>query len=873
MFESFKRTVLIFVMLAVFVDLNASRQSVYNILYVQSYTENDTWSKELSEGLIKGFRENSFSVNLTVEYLNSRLLNSEQEEEKMRRFCRDAAERGTDLIVVSHDEALYSLLKCGDPLPSQIPVVYFGVEFPNQPLMSNFNNIAGTTSPHPYDVMLSTAKKVFPERNIVVLVGEDTTLGRMGAEAFQSFWKEFPEKESYELKIYNATNDPLTDILNDIQISYRAPKSIMIVPYWGLYMSSISKVSRAPTFTVSGTSLLNGVFCAVGPDMYKDARNAAKIACRILSGEPPSSIPLTQSEHQLTFDYKQLNFFNIKKDQLPRNSIIINEPYIDKYGVLIFLFYSLVLGLLIFIVVRLIMIYRREARRRMQAQTKLLVQNRLIAQRNEFDHIFHSIRDAVVTYDTDFRIHFVNKTLLQMLNIQEDMDENSSRPFEGQEAPSLFGLYNNGEDILIPLLKQVSKEGVSIDIPENSFIKDTYSKNYFPVSGEIAPLYEKDKQTGLVLNFRNISEVAMQKHFFSLAVEESSIYPWQYSKTTETFIFPANYMNDLGFEGRTLLPREEMNQYIHPDDLDGTTIGFSDILAGKKHSTRLSFRQRNKSGKYEWWEFRISVLSGLTVDSPYSILGVCQSIQRYKTTEEELIAARDHALQADKLKTAFLANMSHEIRTPLNAIVGFSDLLKEYNMFSESEIQEFITTINKNCELLLTLINDILDLSKVEAGGMDFQYSPYYLPLIIQEIYDSQKLAMAEDVELIQLIPENSDRTIVTDIVRLKQVLNNLINNAAKFTPKGSIVFGYTEEETHYTTFFVKDTGTGISRQNLERIFERFYKVDSFTQGAGLGLSISQTIVNRLRGTIHVTSEEGMGTCFTVRIPNDIVES
>ena len=130
----------------------------------------------------------------------------------------------------------------------------------------------------------------------------------------------------------------------------------------------------------------------------------------------------------------------------------------------------------------------------------------------------------------------------------------------------------------------------------------------------------------------------------------------------------------------------------------------------------MSFRLKSVDGSYEWWEFRSTAYDGLTVDTPYMVLGVCQSIQRYKDTEEALIAARDRALQADKLKSAFLANMSHEIRTPLNAIVGFSDLLKDLDAFSLEEVKQFVETININCTLLLALINDILDLSAHRIG-------------------------------------------------------------------------------------------------------------------------------------------------------------
>ena len=307
----------------------------------------------------------------------------------------------------------------------------------------------------------------------------------------------------------------------------------------------------------------------------------------------------------------------------------------------------------------------------------------------------------------------------------------------------------------------------------------------------------------------------------------------------------------------------------------GQTVAMSgDLLhvgvkfKGEEMDTRMSFRMRSGEGKYEWWEFRSASYNGLDSEAPYMVLGVCQSIQRYKATEEELIAARDKALQADTLKSAFLANMSHEIRTPLNSIVGFSDLLKDIEAFSPEEVKQFVDTINTNCTLLLALINDILDLSRIESGSMDFRFAGYNLTFVMQQIYDSQRLSMPRGVELVMKLPEGEGKSIVTDSVRLKQVINNFINNAKKFTTQGSITFGFQTEEPGYTVFFVEDTGSGISEENQRRIFERFYKVDSFTQGAGLGLSICQTIVERFRGEINVSSELGKGTRFTVRVPD-----
>ena len=586
-----------------------------------------------------------------------------------------------------------------------------------------------------------------------------------------------------------------------------------------------------------------------------------------MKGTSPQEIGVTESKQGFIYDYKQLDFFYVDPDKVASSGIIVNEPYWEKYKFLFILLYPSILALLVVSVVWLMRVNRRESKRRIQAQTRLLVQNKLVEQRNEFDNIFHSIRDGVITYDTDLHIHFTNSSLLKMLHLPS---EAGGRVYEGMMAGSIFNIYNEGQDILHKMLKQVASTGESVQIPQGSFMKEVHSDKYFPVSGEIVPIRSRGMITGMAFSARNISDEEMQKRFFDMAMDESSIYPWQFDVETNCFIFPQGFLTRLGYEESvTIISREDMERTVHPDDLKEVKLLFGRALTGEDTNTRLNFRQRNADGEYEWWEYRSSVITGLTQDSLYNILGVCQSIQRYKTAEQEMREARDKALQTDKLKSAFLANMSHEIRTPLNAIVGFSDLLSDTSGFTTEEVAQFIATINKNCGLLLALINDILDLSRIESGTMEFIFAEHNLPLLLKTVHDSQRLNMPPGVELLLRMPEGDKKYLQTDNVRLQQVVNNLINNAAKFTFSGSITFGYEEEEEPgYTRIFVEDTGVGISEEGIRHIFERFYKVDNFTQGAGLGLSICQTIVERLKGTISVTSEVGKGTRFIVRLPD-----
>lgn len=845
----------------------SAAERTYNVLFIQSYNHRTPWNNKLTEGVRDGLARGGVKAKVTAEYLDADYWTFASECVIMRRICERARQRNTDLIITASDEAFYTLMHCGDSLPYKLPVVVSGIKYPNDKLMSSLPNVCGYTSKIDFEYLLESARRVFPHRTEVVCVSDSSRLSLKGVEEFEQVWADYQQKHpEYTLKTMNVQAQAPNPVISSICYEYNAYNRIVIAPKWTPFLSFIGKNSKAPVFAGQSLALTNGVFGVHDMEPYESAYAAGRCAAQVLQGAIPSVVGVIDLPSKMLYDYKQLEFFRVNTDKVSDNGIILNAPLMERYRGWFVLFYSVIVGALIVLVIWLYRLNRHESRRRMHAQTRLLIQNRLVEQRDEFDNIFCSIRDGLITYDTDFRIHFVNRALVLMLEL--DPDVHTARYYEGQMAGSIFHIFCNGENILPVLLKQVRTERRVIPIPEKAFMQEVHKGTYFPVSGEVVPIYSKNKMTGMAICCRNISEEEMHKRFFNLAVDASSVYPWQYDIRTASFHFAGALLDHFGLPGKLTILRKELELLIYPEDLEQTQEHFDVILKGEEVDTRMNFRMRNAEGKYEWWEFRSTSYNGLTREAPYMVLGVCQSIQRYKNTEEELIAARDRALQADTLKSAFLANMSHEIRTPLNAIVGFSDLLKDIDAFSPEEVKQFVDTININCTLLLALINDILDLSRIESGSMDFRFAGYNLNFVMQQIYDSQRLSMPAGVELVMQIPENESKSIITDSVRLKQVINNFINNAKKFTTHGSITFGYLTEEPGYTVFFVEDTGSGISEENQQRIFERFYKVDSFTQGAGLGLSICQTIVERFCGKIAVSSEIGKGTRFTVRVPD-----
>ena len=234
--------------------------------------------------------------------------------------------------------------------------------------------------------------------------------------------------------------------------------------------------------------------------------------------------------------------------------------------------------------------------------------------------------------------------------------------------------------------------------------------------------------------------------------------------------------------------------------------------------------------------------------------------------EQDLREAKDKAEESKRLKTAFLAKMSHEIRTPLNAIVGFSDMICQID--DPADKQEYMKIIIVNNELLLQLIDDILDLSKIEAGTMDFSYSVTDINELMGNICHQMEQKDHSPEVQISFIEKAPACVINTDRVRLSQVMINLMSNAMKFTERGSISIGYRiSEAKDEIYFFCKDTGMGIAADKLELVFERFVKLNAFVKGTGLGLAICRVIVERLGGTIGVDSKEGEGACFWFRIP------
>lgn len=356
--------------------------------------------------------------------------------------------------------------------------------------------------------------------------------------------------------------------------------------------------------------------------------------------------------------------------------------------------------------------------------------------------------------------------------------------------------------------------------------------------------------------------LADEKETLALAIEGGNTYVWKMDG--EFFVFENSFWQSLGIRVQNLTIKE-MIQHVHPDQREHFMKNWKNLATANKEIVQV---QCDFNGKgYQWWEFRYTT----TCTGKCRTAGLLLNIQSFKEREKELDETRRLAEKAE-LKESFLANISHEIRTPLNAIVGFSTMLASDEEFDKEDKQDYIQTIYHNNQVLLKLINDVLELSRIKSGYMSFDIEWCSIDDLINNIYSTHQLLMPAGIEFLKETDESVQIKINVDKGRLTQVIGNFLNNACKFTSQGYIKLGYRYiAEAEEVQIFVEDTGQGIDTEEQKIIFNRFYKHDEFAQGTGLGLSICQGIIEKLNGRIELWSERGKGSRFTIILPGKVI--
>lgn len=366
-------------------------------------------------------------------------------------------------------------------------------------------------------------------------------------------------------------------------------------------------------------------------------------------------------------------------------------------------------------------------------------------------------------------------------------------------------------------------------------------------------------------------------HKLSAALDAADMTPWKWD--LQTGLLSCNVSHDLyvteeemTHDGNLIIvPTFTCFAKICDEDRERVRDAFERLANGETQKMREEYRVGRQwlpsPQQNEWVEVRAAVDERDANGKPLSLIGTSMTVTQRKEMEEALVQAKVKAEEANTLKSSFLANISHEIRTPLNAIVGFSSLLVSAERGISEEKQEYINIIENNNTLLLQLISDVLDLSKIEAGTMEFDYAPIDVHGLFIELEDTFRLRNKKSGICICYHRRTTECVVKADRNRLVQVMMNLMNNAVKFTGEGSIEFGFDVREDGFLHFYVTDTGCGIPEERLEEIFGNFVKLNSFVQGTGLGLTICRAIVERMGGKIGAVSRLGQGSTFWFTLP------
>ena len=480
-------------------------------------------------------------------------------------------------------------------------------------------------------------------------------------------------------------------------------------------------------------------------------------------------------------------------------------------------------------------------------------------------NIFKYLPIGIELYDMDGVLVDLNDKELEMFHIEKKEDVLGINIFENPIFPKeMKERLKKNEDADFTFRYDFSKVG--------SYYQNTQKQGTIDLVTKVTTLYNSEHQpiNYLLINAdKTETTVAYNKiqefeEFFELVGDYAKVGYAHFNVLSGHGYAQKSWYRNVGEADET--PLSDIfgtYRHFHPDDRALLIRFLDDARNGLTTKLSKEMRVLREDGTYTWTHVNLLVKKYAPQDRIIEIISINYDITELKRTEEMLVKARDKAEASDRLKSAFLANMSHEIRTPLNAIVGFSSLLTSTENAAEKEL--YNSLIGHNNKLLLNLINDVIDLSKIESGYLELRPDWVNLTELLDESVAEYAHQVPSGVELLTNYPAH-DSLVELDSLRIKQILSNFLSNALKNTTTGHVEVFY-EVDHQSVRIGVKDTGRGIPQNMLEKIFERFEKLDSFAQGAGLGLPICKLIVEKMNGRILVDSQLGIGTTFIIELP------
>ena len=867
-----------------------NREKSYTILVLYSYSPDKAhWVNALRKGIHDCLADNQIQADVRDTYLEQTSDPSDTTASitALRLLLDSLSLTPPDLIITNGDNATHALLSTRHPLVKSTPVVFSGINYLPKEYLTQYKNATGQlTTPdfretqrlasqlmgfrqNQRNLVDGSPAGIFAMKEISRQFQTDTSASAILGPVWQPLapdstmgWKEnvyllregdpfSPGKYMISIKLIDDSKGSLLFAqLRNIDQNYYTTAC------WNEFAGIIVEGRTAPFFSVTNEGFGKGYIGGYFTPSRKQTYRAMNTGIQILKGKSPSSIEISTSPKEYHFDWQALQYWDIPLDRLPANSTIINWPFEERYKTGIYIASVIICLIILYALIALAKLSKQETLRKRHSKHMLKIEEQRLMTTVD------SLKEAIIAIDGNYRVLRINKTARTLLNLPDEMnvlnvDVNTLCNISSKNTPSYL---KQNIDIALQTGKPQWSDRLTYLVTSN--------QHTFPISVSITPIKQKTGHKEVVLAFRNILEEITQNEFQELGISTGETYPWRFDDTRQLILFNKNFFSNYQFpitpDEEDKLPLPTFISWMHPEDRDLWDKAIKQSLIEDTLLT-IEIRLLTAQGTYLWTEFTIS---SHNIPTPQGYLrqpfGLCSDIDNLKNKQNELQALLQEAKISDENKTLFLANMSHEIRTPLNAIVGFSSLLAESDDLSAEERQMAIDLINENSQSLLVTINDILDISRIESG-ISFQQTPFVLNDLIRKVQEEQQGKIPAPIELRVNLPQNPV-ILEGDSFRMEQVLCNLINNASKFTKEGSIEIGL-EQKPDEISIDVRDTGIGISPEQQEKIFDRFYRVDHFTKGNGLGLPICKEIIQRFQGSITLKSELGVGTTFFITLP------
>ncbi len=884
--------VCLFIGVSAFAGSNVG-QKVEDILIINSFTESTPWSNGLINPIVNMISRNE-RIGVVAEHMNMLMIENEAGvEEFTKNVFRDFTGR-TPKMVVLIGEGSFILCEDLDRKWPGIPMILCGKRdytgtrekilekqalTPEEriPLSSLRDRYNLTVLPIRIYMKESVnlMKRLIPGMKRLLYIGDETYICQQNDYDLSELIRSRHPELSYRfLSTRDLDTDSLFSILNRVDVKTTGIlfsswfQKKMMKNNTLLFTNSHRIIASSPvplfSFENIGVEEEGGIVGGFIYDKQTYIEHLLQTIQEIADGRPARDIPFYNIyDGKPVFDYHSLLSRGLDPDLCPRGTLFYNQPPSfwekNKYAL------AGISGL----AVLLLLSFQYQRLRVLEKIKK--VQQRELAVTTRFQELINSM-PILYMYEelildengriVETRFWDVNHFFEQKFMTKEQIVGKTGSELFPDSMPEFlhfmnialhegrsvtFSYYYKDIDKFYNVVLNVNADGRYIDV----FCLDATELHH--VQGQLSATNSK----------------------LAMALEVANIVPWKWDLKKQTILCDVNKPIELSDiehevkEDQLSVPESRYFSKIHREDLKKVREAYRDLIEGRTKKVKEEYRVVNKvNGHYQtdWVEAQAAVESRDEHGEPLTLVGSSLVITERKRVEAELMSAKERAEESNRLKSAFLANMSHEIRTPLNAIVGFSGILAATE--EEQEKKEYISIIENNNHLLLQLISDILDLSKIEAGTMEFVYSDFELNGVMRELENSLQLRLDPNKPVsLHFEPGLPECFVHLERNRLSQLVINLVTNAIKFTDQGSIRFGYDVREDKKLFFYVADTGCGIPQEQQASIFGRFVKLNSFVQGTGLGLSICQTLVQHMNGEIGVESVPGKGSTFWFILP------